>query len=315
VREALLMDDGYKSPFESRTEDPDLQVPLVDELHYFSPSLTPLLSSAELVLRITPEQKVAFEVQQLYSYLDFTVRLETEPVNEVAQLLSRPAFIPWIHPSRRTDALSVYRDEGKHAQWSKRLIDSVHAKTGVEPLDVDPAFLGELNHLIDSEPGSFGEFVKLFFVCVSETLITGSLNKLPRDEEVQGAVRNLARAHAKDEGQHHKYFKSLFQQLWPTMPYQTRVRIGTLLPAMLRAFLLPDRSYMLRVLETHAPDVKEADRIVDGILKSEATADGLRTSATPSLRMFADAGVFGDPIISEAFLRNHFWLPKERAAL
>ena len=309
------MDDGYQSPFESRAEDPDLQVPFVDELHYFSPSLTPLLSSAELVLKITPEQQVAFEVQQLYRYLDFTVRLETEPVNEVALLLSRPAFIPWLHPGRRTDALTIYREEGKHAEWSKRQIDSVHAKTGVEPLDVDPAFLGELNHLIESEPESFGEFVKLFFVCVSETLIAGSLlNKLPRDEEVQGAVRNLARAHAKEEGQHHKYFKSLFQQLWPALPYQTSVRIGTLLPAMLRAFLLPDRSHMLRVLETYAPDVKEADRIVDEILKSEATADGLRTSATPSLRIFADAGVFGDPIISEAFLRNHFWLPEERAA-
>lgn len=136
-----------------------------------------------------------------------------------------------------------------------------------------------MNRLIESEPESFGEFVKLFFVCVSETLITGSLNKLPRDEEVQAAVRNLARAHAKDEGQHHKYFKSLFQQLWPIMPYQTRVRIGTLLLAMLRAFLLPDRDYMIRVLETHAPDVRDATRIVDEILKSDATAEGLRRRA------------------------------------
>ncbi|MFL6108008.1 MAG: diiron oxygenase [Marmoricola sp.] len=308
------MDDAYRSPFANRTDDPDLRVEFTDELHYFSPSLTPLLSSKELVSRITPEQQRAIEVQQLYSYLDFTVRLETEPVNEIAQLLYRPAFIPWLHPDRRTDALSVYRDEAKHADWSRKVIDRVKHETGIEPLDEDPAFLRDLDKLIADEPSAFGEFVKLFFVCVSETLITGSLNKLPKDTLVQESVRNLARAHAADEGQHHKYFKSLFEQIWPTMPYQTRIRIGTLLPSMLRAFLLPDKAYMLGVLRSHTPDIADPERIVNEIIKSPETEAGLRNSATPSLRMFENAGVLDDPIISEAFVRNQFWLPSRGVA-
>ncbi|HEX8769158.1 MAG TPA: diiron oxygenase [Acidimicrobiales bacterium] len=308
------MDEGYKSVFEYPRDDPDLRTAFVDELHYFSPSLTPLLLSPEVISKTTPEQQQAFEVQQLYSYLDFTVRLETEPVNEIAQLLSRPAFIPWLNPKRRSDALRVYRDEGKHAEWSKQVIDRVVDATGIEPLDVDPAFLDQLNGLIENEPSAFGEFVKLFFVCVSETLITGSLNQLPRDTRVQESVRNLARAHAKDEGQHHKFFKGLFGQIWPTLPYQTRVRIGTLLPAMLRAFLMPDRAYLQAVLALHAPELTDATRIVDDILTSRTTEDGLRASATPSLRMFADAGVLNDPVIAEAFVRNRLRLPEERVA-
>lgn len=44
---------GTNRPFENRAEYPDVQVPLVDDLHHFSPSLTPLLSSVELVAKIT----------------------------------------------------------------------------------------------------------------------------------------------------------------------------------------------------------------------------------------------------------------------
>lgn len=110
------MSDKYRSPFSRRDEDPKLHQPFQPGLHYFSPSLTPLLQSDEVLEKFDEQGQEDLMIHQLYAYLNFTVKLELGPVNEVAELLSHPAFLPQLHWSRRSDAIYIVRDESKHAQ-------------------------------------------------------------------------------------------------------------------------------------------------------------------------------------------------------
>ncbi len=290
---------------------PPQDAPFEEGLHYFSPDLTPLLQSEEVLQTISPERREELMVHQLYAYLRFTVRLEMGPVNEIATLLSIPGFLPWIAQDRRSDAIKIYTDEGAHAQMSHSLVARVVEATGIAPLDVEPQFMLELQDLLQNQPPAFQPFVKLFFVIVSETLITGSLNRLPKDERVQKAVRGVADDHAQDEGRHHKYFKSLFQYIWPGLPLQWQTQVGVLLPRMLRAFLAPDRGYLFGVARRFPEELVEPERVVDELMTSPATREGILVSADPSLRIFDSAGLFENPVIAEAFEQNGL-LPLKR---
>lgn len=312
-----MSETGYHSTFGSWDKKsyvrakPPQDASFEEGLHYFSPDLTPLLQSEEVLQNFSQERREELMVHQLYAYLRFTVRLEMGPVNEIATLLSTPGFLPWIAPNRRSDAMKIYTDEGAHALMSDSLVARVVDTTGIAPLDVEPQFMLELQELLRNQPPAFRPFVKLFFVIVSETLITGSLSRLPKDERVQRAVRGVAADHAQDEGRHHTYFKSLFQYIWPTLPFQWQTQLGVLLPRMLKAFLAPDRGYLLGVARRFPEELVEPERVVDEIMTSPATRQGILVSADPSLRIFDSVGIFDNPVIAEAFEQNGL-LPLKR---
>src|SRR6266852_3759766 len=100
--------------------------------------------------------------------------------------------------------MKIYVDEGGHAEMSHTLIVAVEESTGLKKIKKQrPAFLDILDALVEREEPEFHALIKLFFVIISETLITGTLIKLPKDDTVQAAVRGVARDHASDEGRHH----------------------------------------------------------------------------------------------------------------
>lgn len=183
---------------------------------------------------------------------------------------------------------------------------NVEDQTHVRRIQTEPEFLKDLRRILEPETADMEELVKLFFVVVSETLITGSLKRLPEDVSVQGAVRSLADAHAKDEGQHHAYFKSLFENLWPSLPRQLQTKVGVLLPSMLRAFLSPDRTYLTAVLRQYPQLVANPDALVDRLIDSESTTAGMLDAASKSMLMFRKTGVFDDSVIRAAFHENAF---------
>src|SRR5213592_3705204 len=94
-------------------------------------------------------------VAQLYVYLHFTVVLEMGPVNEVANLLRQPSFLPWLPRAMKEYAHHVYTDEAWHADFSATLISEAIEVTGVPDVTTHPAFLDTLKQLELAEEPEF----------------------------------------------------------------------------------------------------------------------------------------------------------------
>lgn len=279
---------------------PHQLAPFEDSLDFFSASITPVFAHPK-VGKAPIRVKRDLLVLQLYTYLEFTVWLEMGPVNEVCDLLRRPGFLPWLPEQMKDDALKVYVDEGGHAEMSHALTVATEKWTHIRPLKLEPAFLEVLDRMVSREEEEFADLIKLFFVIISETLITGTLLKLPRDEQVQLAVRELAADHANDESRHHAYFRQVFEFIWPRLPYELKTKLGPLLPEMILAFLSPDTNYMKRVLEQFPREFPLPGDIVQEIATSASTSVGIFESATPTLKMLRDNHVFDEAPILSAF--------------
>jgi hypothetical protein len=274
--------------------------PFASNLDYYPESLA-VLFTHDQVKRVSPSVRRHLLVLHLYNYLEFTVWLELGPVNEVCDMLRRDTFLPWLPPQMKDDALKIYVDEGGHAEMSHALKVAVAKETRVASLNIRPAFLDILDALAAKEHSPYYPLIQLFFVVVSETLITGTLVKLPKDETIQLAVRTLASDHATDEGRHHAYFRELFEYLWPRLPCELRAKIGAWLPDMLLAFLQPDSNALVKMLGEFPADFPIPRQVVDEVVNSRATLDSMREAASPTLRMLWDNGVFEDAHIAEAF--------------
>lgn len=282
--------------------------PFDANLQFFSKSLAILFKHSKVSSSDQNVQRNLL-VFHLYTYLEFTVWLEMGPVNEVAQLLGRPDFLPWLPSQMKDDALKIYVDEGGHAQMSRQLMAAVERETGLAPLRLQPTFIHTLDALVEREEPEYRSLIKLFFVIISETLITGTLIDLPKDDTVQQAVRDLARDHASDEGRHHIYFRELFQYVWPRLPHELRLKVGILLPEMILAFLRPDTAALIRILEMFPKEFSPPGEIVEMILNEKSTRDGILRSASPTLEMLEENGVFDDPEIVEVFHSNNLGAP------
>lgn len=300
--------DSYESQFVKWDElayirkKPRRATPFDRNLYFYPEGLATLFAHPKVA--DSPEQiRRKLLVLHLYNYLEFTVRLELGPVNEVSKLLCLEEFLPWLPSQMRDDAFKIYVDEGAHAEMCHRLMMAVQESTKVERLRLTPAFLRILDDLVSREEPEYRPLIKLFFVIISETLITGSLVKLPKDESVQRAVRDLANDHATDEGRHHAYFRKVFEYVWPRLPRELRRKIGILLPDMILAFLQPDKAALTRMLESFPEEFPKPAQIVEEVVAYKSTHDGIVISASPTLKMLREHHVFDDLAIDNAFMR------------
>ncbi len=299
--------DSYESQFVKWDElscirkKPRQTTPFDRNLYFYPEGLATLFAHPKVAQ--SPEQiRRKLLVLHLYNYLEFTVSLELGPVNEINKLLCQEEFLPWLPSQMRDDAFKIYVDEGGHAEMSHRLMRAVQESTKVERLRLTQAFLRILDDLVSSEEPEYRPLIKLFFVIISETLITGSLVKLPKDESVQRAVRDLANDHATDEGRHHAYFRKVFEYVWPRLSREMKRKIGILLPDMILAFLQPDKSALTRMLEAFPEEFPKPAQIVEEVVDYKSTHEAIVTSASPTLKMFKENHVFDDPAIDNAFM-------------
>lgn len=303
-----VVSDSYESQFVKWDElsyirtKPRRATPFDQNLYFYPEGLATLFAHPK-VAESSEQIRRKLLVLHLYSYLEFTVRLELGPVNEVTKLLCHEEFLPWLPSQMRDDAFKIYVDEGAHAEMCHVLMMAVHESTRVERLRLTPSFLRTLDDLVTREPLEYRSLIKLFFVIISETLITGSLVKLPKDETVQRAVRDVANDHATDEGRHHAYFRKVFEYVWPRLPRELRRRIGLLLPEMILAFLQPDRPALTRMLESFPEEFPKPAQIVDEVINYKSTLEGIVNSASPTLKMLRENHVFDDRAVDNAFMR------------
>jgi hypothetical protein len=247
---------------------------------------------------------------RLLSHLQFTTVLELEHVNGVCSKLARGCYELELSCGQKNDALRIYCDEGGHALFVELLSREVELLHQVDRRALGQARFQSVLARLFSEYGNLvhRDWLHLFFVCVSETLVSKILREIPRDPSVAPAVREVIGDHARDEGTHSVYFHWLFPKAWQTLTGKQQEVLGALLPTLLDAFLAPDTACDERVLQALGVSSQVRRRLLEQTYDPTMIRDNVRTAAQPTLRMFANAGIFERAGTFEAFAAADLYL-------
>ncbi len=232
--------------------------------------------------------------QHLYRFCHFTEHLELEAVVPACVRL-RFANTPFSVPRLLSrDAGRVAVDETWHAECADDLRANIRSAVGVEPCRTrTPMFQNVLRVVKAALPDGYDVLADLTFSCVSETLITGSLNKVPHDTAVLPLVREVLREHAREEGYHHSIFAQVIGVKWDQLTPAQRDVVGPLYAIFISAFLQPDTLAELDALESAGYMVVEAQRIVEETREAstEETRRQLWKAASPTVRCMQQHGL------------------------
>jgi hypothetical protein len=129
------------------------------------------------------------------------------------------------------------------------------------------------------------------FACVSETLITGTLKRVPLDERVRADVRETMREHAREEAFHHALFGQLIGIAWPQMTDEDRAQLGPMFAVYIKAFLETDTAAEAAALTTMGFSSSDAARISLEAAEAARARETMRDAASGTLRFLARHGV------------------------
>lgn len=284
---------------------------------YYSSKVAPVFLLDE-VQQAPIQVQTSLLASAALDYLEFTCCLEDGPVKSVCRSIAGGELPVEVSAALREEAGAVLTEEIDHHASYLRMLRAVEAETGLTSRSIRPAFLDRLELIIHENEPEHAPWIRLFFVIVSETLITRQLTELASDLEIMPELRRLVVDHARDEARHHKYFRTLFQQIWPKMQPELRISIGRVLPQIIRAYLESDPGSIERALGRF-PDRFPAPRAAAQQVAARQSARGdLASAARATLQMFWSAGVFDDPLarfrIHEHGLAEEVAEPDERAA-
>jgi hypothetical protein len=268
---------------------------------FFPERLVPYLAH-EALAGATPEQRLELTVRHLYQFLLSTAHLETRIVNRAAERIANGRSGIEIGAAGRLDAFKVYCDEGYHALYSLDLAAQIAAGTGIPipPWDYG-GFVTRLERTARRLLPDAPRLVPLLQVVVFETLITAVLNEIPADPTVLTVVRDLTRDHARDEGQHHRYFAGLFHQLWRQLDGGLRGQVAHALPALIHACLTWDVEPVRGSLLLAGLDPPTAADVLRDCYGGDAGLDRIADICRATVRVYSSAGVFDVPGAADAF--------------
>lgn len=263
----------------------------VDGTRSFSPELIAVMSHPVLQNACDATRR-SVETQRLFDYLHFTEELERRAVIPVCMDLAE-AKVPFLvsRPLQR-DASKIITDEAHHAECAADLTDQIADVTCVRPhRQGPPAFMKKLHAAEARFGGATRKLASLVFTSVSETLITGTLTRVPADTSVHPAIRSVIMDHARDEAKHHACFSDVIRIMWEQMGLQERDDIGPLFAEFIVAFLAPDLSAELGCLEAAGFDSLQADKIITETYEAINLAAVYRDQAKPTLSMMQRYGM------------------------
>jgi hypothetical protein len=271
---------------------------------YFSRALVPIIHHP-LVVKLGPEVERSLLIYHLYSYLEFTANFEIEVVNRGAQRIAFGKSGIDLPSEMLFDAYKIYCDEAYHSLYSVDLKAQIEVATGVKALPYNFAdFLRRYNKAREALPSDLRSLSGLLFVIVFETLISSTLNKIPKDEQVISAVRKMIADHADDEARHHAFFSSFMDVLWPQLTKRQQSILGPILPQFIIKALEPDYEVIRRRLKLYDLRPEEIDQIMEESYPWPEVIAGLRRTAGATLRLFERNGLFKDPQTLEEFQRS-----------
>jgi len=279
--------------------------------HLYPMALAPV-TQHPLVTKLDGEQVDKILTNHLYRYLDFTVKLEVSVVNDVVRDIALDAAPFKPEKSMMVDALKIYTDEGYHALFSLDLANQIEDLTEQEPiLPRAPRFMTVMNELLDQADDAVERSLySLWFVIVSEMLITGSLKGHGADDQMPGAVRDTLKDHMRDEARHHAFFSGLLLTIWPKMTHKQRVECLSRISDFILAFVHPDTDAIETELTVIGMSPDDAKQAVAETYTRETVASYARDSARALLSLVANFEEFHDPKVQDRFQAN-LGLPPE----
>lgn len=250
----------------------------LDKSRFFSPSVSPLLN-LNFIKELSDGDLKYIEIQLLYRYLEFTEYLETKLVNPELLKIVNDDYGIGFPQLMRVNAYKIYCDEAFHALQAFNMIDQVHQTTGVSSLNYNIDLKDRLDSLEEAMHPSIKDYFKLFFVTVSECLVSQELNGYVKDESVHTEVISLMRDHAKDEAFHAAFFVEVLTFLHKKLGRINFQYFVDLIPDMLVAYLLPDEGDIKRILlQLDNPEIIE--KITSEEIKKQYTDAFMANSAT-----------------------------------
>lgn len=250
-------------------------------------------------------------IQHLYLHLDFTIRLEQDIVNYAVYQLAHGKVNFVIPEEMAIDAYKIYCDEAYHALLYADFKLQVKLLTGVEPILHDnPIFLKKLRAIQLFQTEELSKLIEIFFVIVSETLISSVLSKVPKNTNIITPVREIIYDHACDEAYHRIYFSSLFALIWKQLDKHQQLIIGQLLPDFIKIFLEPDFASLNLILSSFDLTPEDIQTVITASYPTQKLIESIRSSAKNTLTLLWKNGVFENPQTLEFFRINNL-LPEE----
>jgi hypothetical protein len=262
---------------------------------FFPPALVPV-ANHPLVRELGPSALREILIKHLYGYVDFTANFEMEVINSAAKLIAGRKAGFDLPDQMFFDAYKIYCDEAYHSVFSADIKRQVETVTGIAPPPYDfGAFIRRLDEIIAPAKRENESLARLFIAILFETLISATLNKIPGDEKVVTAIREMVADHADDEARHHFYFASLMDLIWPQLRDGQRSLIAPLLPNLIVKCLEPDYTAARRWLAGFglAPDA--IDQIIGESYPAANVIAGIRKTARATLGILERNGVFAEP--------------------
>jgi hypothetical protein len=246
--------------------------------------------------------------QHLFSYLKFTDGLEHEVVNQTTRRIATNCSGFEVPSDMRSDAYKIYCDEAYHSLFSADLMLQIEACTGFNYHSIrrHPA-LEYFHSTIAGVEAQDRAWFELFFVIVSETLISGTLARIPQSPSVLPAVRELVADHAEDEGRHHSFFAQICELAWAQLPEDLRHRIGIELPEFILNFLAPDFPSIQTFLAGYLKP-KQVEHVMEECYPASLLVSSAQSAARATLAVFEESEILSRPDIADAFEASGFVL-------
>lgn len=247
-------------------------------------------------------------LQYLFSYLTFTDRLEHEVVNQTARRLATGASGLDLAAELRLDCYRVYCDEAYHSLFCADLMQQIrHFEEFTFDSGGNHPALDYFHRQIEDCLPEERPWFELFFVIVSETLISGVLSGVPHHAAVIPAVRMLVADHAEDEAGHHRLFSRVCEVAWGQASAALRVKISSLLPDFIVNFLSPDTPAIRAILSGHFTQPATED-IIRESYPEEQSRQAVASASRSTVRLFERIGMMERAETREAFERRGLFL-------
>lgn len=307
VNDLAVLDtqNSYRSPFSRWDEISWIRSKPIRENKFFglpfSPDLVPLANHHAICH--DRNLWMAVLAYGLLAHLQFTTLLELNHVNPICSNLAQGQAPIALTIQQRNDALRIYCDEGGDALFVELFSTQVEEIFNIKHSVLGrPQFDRTLENIVATNQNRLSpNLIQLFFVTVSETLVTKVLNDVPHDPQVASVVRDIIGDRAADEALHSIYFRRLFPVLWHNLSQSEKEEIGQILPKLIWAFLSPDLQVDYNILKQLGFNTKDAEGILEEVYVPKQVAQIVRQAASPTLKMFELAGVFSIPAVKQAF--------------
>lgn len=264
------------------------------DLFFWSPNLSRIAQHPAISSDLNT--KSLFLLYQLYIHLYFTTQLECKVVNKTLCDIFDRKFNFITNEGLIKDAYKIYCDEAYHACMYNDLKVEVEKSTNIvfeyayEPDFIDSINLVKKRYSHDIDP----DLIDLFFVIVSENLVSSTLRELSNDNKVFGNVRMSIANHASDEALHRKYFSSLFLMTWDNIPWEEKDLLSGLLPLFIYIFLKPDARMYEQALSEVGIDSSSSHSIITESFRSEILLGEIMDSSRHLRRLFDSKGISCD---------------------